>query len=136
MEKLTWEVLGPYLAHKIKIMCFKVPKVMNAGSGSSNYWIGIGSVIKWQSPYRINKPILRPISSLTDEEVRKHFKGSVEVDYVLGYKNLGVYKAEELPYYIFDKLLSLHIDLFNLIDRELAIDSTKLTEYYENNKNQ
>lgn len=63
------------------------------------------------------KPILRPLSSMTEEENKERFN-----EWYLKEENTPLERnAREIKY-----LLSKHFDLFGLIDAGLAIDKTKL----------
>lgn len=68
------------------------------------------------------KPILRKLSSMTDEEA-KRFKVTKGIERNL--KTLGgsIWTFDEVK-----ELLSLHFDLFGLIDAGLALDKTTLTD--------
>lgn len=67
------------------------------------------------------KPILRPLSDLTDEMAIKS-----------GYKNASALKlvivSKQLPYQGFENLFKHHYDVFNLIGRNLAVDINTLKE--------
>ncbi len=74
---------------------------------------------KWDKTIAIKpidfKPLLLPLSELTDELAEK-----------FGYKNskwylLSIIKNQQLPYVNFVELLKLHYDVYSLIDKGLAI---------------
>lgn len=93
---------------------------------------------------RLIKPILRPLSDMTEEEFRQLVAsdGVSEGDYLSGiwygdkqltitYNSYGNksykhYESDALPTKIIPFLLSKHFDLFGLIEAGLAIDSTTL----------
>ena len=67
------------------------------------------------------KPILRPMSDLTDEMAIK-----------IGYKDSNalrlMIKSKQLPYQGFENLFKHHYDVFNLIGRKLAVDINTLKD--------
>lgn len=79
---------------------------------------------------RLIKPILRPLSSMTEEEkqeaVKTIYNGGTAWDNI----NDAVIEFDQQcdkNILFFHYLLSKHFDLFGLIDAGLAIDSTSLT---------
>jgi hypothetical protein len=78
------------------------------------------------------KPILRPLSDMTEEEFRQHFYDHwlEELDVATfeeQYRNVKCWAIQRealLPEH-FHFLLSKHFDLFGLIEAGLAIDKTK-----------
>lgn len=75
----------------------------------------------WVRPKDI-KPILRPLSSMTEEEMNEcwfNMEGAVEIR--CEYKDGGVKKFDATPAQVV-YLLSKGFDLFGLIDAGLAID--------------
>ncbi len=77
------------------------------------------------------KPILLPISDLTKEkfieccnEANKNFKSELIFFDLTKTKKL---KLKDLPYELFDKLLQYHFDVFELIEKGLAIDINTLS---------
>jgi len=68
---------------------------------------------------RIIKPILRPLSDMTEEEQSEvNFR---DINAAWAYTNEEVWSFEQVRY-----LLSKHFDLFGLIESGLAIDSTTI----------
>lgn len=67
--ELELKHLAPYLPHQLKVKWGDRVVKMNTGQGSSKYWIGISSVLKWYNSNMIEKPniILLPMSSLYTE---------------------------------------------------------------------
>lgn len=79
--------------------------------------------------YNGYKPILRPLSDMTEEEMNEcwfNMEGSVEVR--CEYKDGGVKRFDSTPAQV-RYLLSRGFDLFGLIPAGLAIDKTKLTDH-------
>ena len=75
-------------------------------------------VYSWSEPIRNIKPILRPLSDMTEEEMREKHEA-----YLSACKSLGLLAhgtAADTRY-----LLSHHFDLFGWIPAGLAIDKTK-----------
>jgi hypothetical protein len=80
------------------------------------FYLDYQFLYKWSVDYIKIKPILRPLSDMTDKEYQ-------EVSYLhLPVKEFGEYQfsAEMYKY-----LLSKHFDLFGLIEAGFAIDKTK-----------
>lgn len=79
------------------------------------------------------KPILRPLSDITDKEIRYLYFIVIgtdndmygTIDEFIDYFNET--EPYHLPYCVFRQLLEWHIDVFGLIDKELAIDKNTLT---------
>lgn len=67
--ELELKHLAPYLPHQLKVKWGDRIVKMNTGQGSSKYWIGISSVLKWYNSDMIEKPniLLLPMSSLYTE---------------------------------------------------------------------
>lgn len=62
-----------------------------------------------------NKPILRPLSDMTEDEA-----DNIGIEWLSNYGSEDKFSAAQ-----FHNLLSLHFDLFGLIEIGEAIDSTK-----------
>ena len=67
------------------------------------------------------KPILRPLSDLTKEEL-KNQGFETHIDYLTHEKGNPIFA----PYQMVEYLFSQHFDIFNLIDQDLAIDINKI----------
>lgn len=67
--ELELKHLAPYLPHQLKVKLGDRVVKMNTGQGSSKYWIGISSVLKWYNSDMIEKPniLLLPMSALYTE---------------------------------------------------------------------
>lgn len=72
------------------------------------------------------KPILKPLSELTKEELRTQGFGS-HIDY-LTHENKGVEWTLKAPYEMVNYLFEKHYDVFRLIDQGLAIDINTLNK--------
>lgn len=73
-------------------------------------------------PKSILKPILRPLSSLTADELNNAIDPMLYgLSSIEGTENICMQAAELTKY-----LLSLHVDIFELIESGLAIDITKI----------
>lgn len=115
----------------------KLVKVSTVGVGV------LGTSVVWEFEFSEIKLILRPLSDITNEEVKEFanweagmtlvkFK-SDELMLELQYLNIGERETTFYHYYWrqisarqFHYLLSKGFDLFNLIPEGLAIDKTKL----------
>lgn len=75
------------------------------------------------------KPFLRPLNNLTQGEIRNAVNPMV-----YGLKTLDSPEVLRQAGEITNYLLSKHFDLFNLIESNLAIDSTTSTKGAENNQ--
>lgn len=119
MEKLEIKHLGRRLAYGVKILHCGVQKKMNAGTGSSNHWIGITATIQRQGENC--KPIFHPLSDLTKPITHKGeefvpydyfyndpendwFDGNVWLNYLFE-GNTEKADINFIPNYIIEKLL-------------------------------
>ena len=131
METLKLEHIAPYLPYGLKgIASGKIYKLKAIKTGRSDcYWI------KEKDPYifgvwglRRIKPLLRPLSQLTEEiehngdkfvpidyNAFKHDKDHL-VDFANNFKN---YKS--VKYGIMERLFEWHFDVFGLIEKGLAV---------------
>ena len=124
--ELGLEHLAPYLPHKLYVKVFdEKPIVMIASGSSSSNWIGIGAVVKWSENC---KPLLHPLSRLTEEigvngdrfvPEYKLWEASENKDFIIKLSPSGSIH-NETPYWVFQKLLEWHIDVFGLIPKGLA----------------
>lgn len=132
MKKLTIEQLAPYLPYGLKVLEeFDVndPQIREV-TGISNSTI---TTNLQRYPFRqvcnIDdiKPILRPLSDLTDEylsELNLDVADEIELREVKDGKMLTGY----LPHLLHELLISKHFDLFDLINSGLAIDINTLSK--------
>ena len=67
-------------------------------------------------PIRLVKPILRPLSDMTEDE-----KNNLSWEWKVDYDFKPIFRPDQFLF-----LLSKHFDLFGLIDAGLAIDKTTL----------
>ena len=121
MEKLELKHLAPYLPYGLKIKTK-------------------GGIVKllafdinlWESNKLELKPILRPLSDLTDEQKKIIYFDVIgtdndmygTLDEFIDY--LGETNEYHLPYCIYRQLLEWHFDLFGLIEKGLAVDINSL----------
>ena len=131
--ELELENLAPYLPYQLKLQHGENEKVMNAGNGSSKYWVGISSVIKWnrgERPLIKPIPLLRPIWHLANKiehngEVFTPTHRLAEILFDVERENFDTLKDSQmwvdvmmmddlsnLPYKVFIKLIEWHFDVF------------------------
>ena len=143
MKKIELEHLAPYLPHGLKTIVNHNPYTITVDENGDDT---IQLIDVLECGY---KPLLRPLSDLTKEiEVNREkfvpieqikkiligIDGSSGGFYYLGYKyythNFSYYNETcatlALPYHIIQKLIKWHFDVFNLIQRELAIDTNTI----------
>lgn len=137
MERLTEKDLAMYLGCECEI-AYKKCKVIRTMSFS---------MIQYSCGYRSIRPILRPLSDITEEEKIEMIKAkhpslkiksaiiynefyTAKVDYFSEYSNdwlpsvvNGFLGPEQFKY-----LISKRFDLFGYIEKGLAIDKTKINE--------
>lgn len=150
--KLELKHLAPYLPYKLKVFrkfsSDVFPMVANNPTVSLREGINIDNLIYDSEEY---KPILRPLSDLTDEIINEFYKDRAEngvmvSDYSVGlvfhtctasYKIMGepytdfIYNRNsinETDYWIVQKMLQMHFDVFGLIEKGLAIDINTLNK--------
>jgi len=133
MDKLELRYIAPYLPYGLK--CEQYGEAIGLRD-----WLGWGMEFKDKTgcvivPLCAVKPILRPLSALTAEELKEinhcrhdefHIAHMYGGEVVFDCENGDAYGATELPYDVVEKLLEWHYDIFNLIGRNLAIDATKV----------
>ncbi|MGV7234635.1 MAG: hypothetical protein ACQ9ET_00110 [Nitrosomonadaceae bacterium] len=127
MDKLELKHLAPYLPYGLKI---KTKHGIDTMETLNEFCVN-GDCEEWYSyedhPEEVLqfKPILRPLSDLTKEI-------ECNVDFYFpndGYLELiarGIQHINHCPYPIFIKLLERHFDVFELIEKGLAIDINTL----------
>jgi hypothetical protein len=155
MEKLTLEHLSPYLPYKLEVKIFDDRiKVMNATNSSSTYWVGIGACVKWSENCKpILRPLSDLTKEIEYNgekfvpiiEIAKKFYPRyndfefVEYDPVEEIIMLQS-RIDNSPYFQFafnvgsksishrlvQELLKLHIDIFGLIEKNLAINKNSI----------
>lgn len=138
MERLTIKELAPYVEHDIKGLLTPQKEVV-ALTGIFVDKFGLHEVqINYNGCYALSrfKPLLRPISSLT-EEIEHNGKRFVPIDklelegYVIGYNGFSITIGQEEGYsfgyaidvynQIIQKLHEWHFDTANLLGRGLAL---------------
>ncbi len=137
MKKLELKHLSPYLPYELEILIlnYKSDYVgINRAEVIGHYFIGDtlyltykgGSTGKSQNEA---KPILRPLSDLNKPIII----GGKEMVLTEQFEILGEvihsgYDIKFLKWYIFSYLLSIHFDVFGLIESGLAIDINTLKQ--------
>lgn len=123
MNQITIEELSAYLPYKVK-----VKHATRKGNVKKITELTLSDA-PWLFRQEYFKPLLRPISQLTTEiEVNGEkfvpIERLEELYQQLGYDNYSSYfimsYTKRLPYEIVQFLLSLHFDIFGLLDRNLA----------------
>lgn len=122
MKTTELKHLAPYLPYRLNCL---VPftshgKVIEplVGVKHNEFYVG-GKIIDvdvWDF-----KPILRPLSDLTKEEL-KNQGFETHIDYLTHEKGNPIFA----PYQMVKYLFSQHFDVFGLIDQDLAIDINKI----------
>jgi len=119
MKKLKLEDLAPYLPYGLRIN--------NKGIGS--YILTVGSLERVLEITETFKPILRPLSDLTQEELIEELGTHIShLDYVTYERKHYIkhyshkYWLDDIPYAIYEYLIKNHFDVFVLIEKGLAID--------------
>lgn len=145
MEKLTIEEVAPYLPYGLKAISDRTKEVRNVTLLHFTYdteTVGHNHLIYEGLILDKHKPLLYPLSHLTNEMLRiemSRIGQSAYIDYTTKERKEYIEKysydlwLNKLPYSIVQYLFKNKYDVFNLIDRNLAIDVTKLeTNPYEN----
>lgn len=149
--RIKLDCISPYTPFKLKIYdsVSKTIKVMNLGSGSSKYWVGLKTVVR-NCNYHNTKDVYKPILKLLSEiEKDKNFfrfvdeqlfcgtwkfesEGIVNVLSILTSEGLRINIvqnseiAAECPYIFYEYFIKNHYDINGLIPKGLAIDSNTL----------
>ena len=124
MDKL--KILSLYLPYKLKgkeysnsNRTFELDEVCSSCKQPA-VWSEIGGLSS-----RIDCiPILRPLSDLEDNKFESIFVQS-DIDNILDVYRIDG-SLDTIEYYLVEKLLSLHFDIFNLIKKSFAIDINSL----------
>lgn len=135
--KLELKHLAPYLPYELKYIF------------GNNTYIYRNTI---DFDYEYSKPILRPLSDITDNLLKQFYTGTSEGEIIISnyvaenskdttmsvsYKMMGEpftdiiinrNSIELTDYWIVTNLLELHFDVFGLIDKGLAIDINTLTQ--------
>ena len=112
MEKLELKHLAPYLPYGLKFYWEDLK-----GNINKPWSLTINSIdfaLENQ-----NKPILRPLSDLINNEFEKEL-GHFTPDFK--------FNLDDTEYKFIEKMLKLHFDVFGLIEKGLAIDKNKLAQ--------
>jgi len=130
MEKLELKHLAPYLPYGLKMGYGGYDLVLNVDNHPNNC-CDLEYSIKKQI-----KPILKPLSDLTDKE-KYELDNIITEGYIDDFINLvvetsssceGGYNSYDIwdSYLLIQKLLEWHFDVFGLIPKGLAIDINTL----------
>jgi hypothetical protein len=127
MDKLTINELKGYLGTGLKIKF----KIIGRYSSTKEDVLQ-GRHVDNLSIYQFFKPILYPLSSLTEYREDLGFVPIEELAIHLFDKETRGYildgQVNAMPYWVVQKLYSWHIDVHNLIDRNLAINIKTLKD--------
>jgi len=147
MEKLELKHLAPYLPYGVKIGRHIRSNDLIIVLMNSYHISGF-----FNNEYIYFKPILRPLSDLTEEQLLElvSIKGYKDIAPTIDYKFKIVQKPfgkiwkitklddwaliisfnepERLSYKLFSKLIEWHFDVFGLIEKGLAIDINTLND--------
>jgi len=130
MDKLELKHLAPYLPYKLKCEFERtyentIEILVGIEKTDKNYVCLFGEFGEF-IPTQV-KPILRPLSDLTKKEMKQF--GFDEYDgtkpHCIRKRNVW-YMVTSLSYCQFIDLCSLHVDVFGLIEKGLAIDINSL----------
>jgi hypothetical protein len=118
--KLKIEDLAPYLPYGLKIKTNNQIIEMLASELHHSYYTSINNVIEGVG----HKPILRPLSDLTEDVVIEIGIIGIDVDNVL---NAVIHNdMSYMEYSVHTILVKNHFDVFGLIEKGLAIDINTL----------
>lgn len=137
MQRKLTEVIHFYLPHGVKCEVTDQGKKVVAelcGVYSDNSYAFFDTVESEHGYYGI-KPILKPLSVLTDNESYLcqwfEMKHQQKITYSKDKKSIMIFNYdgweyhcnyETLPYYVFDYLISNNLDLFGLIESGQAVE--------------
>ena len=127
MDNLTLEHLSAYLPYGLEIT-FEGDEYIHSMVGVEDTTNGIILISIFNDYGRCDiskvKPLLRPLSQLTQEIVHK---GERFVPYYwFGRQGINIKSVKDERWHIVQKLISWHFDVFGLIDKGLAIDINTL----------
>lgn len=132
--KLTIKELAPYAPYNLKVQLGVTERDLTAISCDSKYVFVteyIGARKKQMAGIESIKPLLRPLSDLASE-IEHNGERFVPMDEVHLHHNFSVLKTDNLqsdptryPYTVVEFLISLHFDVFGLIERGLALPILK-----------
>lgn len=131
MEKLELKNLAPYLPYGLK-MCSKQGTIFYLNTFSNMKGRGIESRDVYSCLDNQYKPILRPLSDLTKDEL-KNAEFDYQIDWLTHERDSHVKFYGSLEKFInktdfghVQYLISKHYDVFGLIEKGLAIDINTL----------
>jgi hypothetical protein len=132
--KLELKHLTPYLPHKLRVIHDGKNKMLNVGRGSSNNWIGLSALLRWQEREHLSAfPILRPLSDLK-KEITVGNSTFIPIDVIRSKPDFetalwgvsvmtgDLFQNRNIEYSLAQKLFKWHFDVFGLIGKNLAID--------------
>ena len=130
MEKLELKHLAPYLPYGIKIYDGTYSKTVVINHMTyGQHDIGLGRLFNPCYDYRMGLPILRPLSDFCGQRIAKESM----IDLSCGYEVVEeIWSLEEsndinsISYGVIDILFKNHVDVFNLIEKGLAININTL----------
>lgn len=125
MKQLTIKEIAPYLPYGLKAVkgvtrieitsvCLELPLVYH-----TSY---LGSRLRVSSEIGKVKPILRPLSDY------KKFDDILDEMSIVDHGHVEEGFVKQLPYSVMEKMFEHHIDVFYLINKNLAIDINALKE--------
>lgn len=132
MERLTIKELAPYSPYDLDVMLGSIVRELTAISLDSPFVFVTaykGSREKQMAGIENIKPLLRPLSSLT-EEIEHNGEKFVPIDELCFRDTVEAFKefpeqkhnlTPHIRYMDVEKLFEWHFDVFGLIDRNLAI---------------
>lgn len=149
MKKLELKHLAPYLPYELKChiqgetmhgqpILFEVESLNNQGADCHE----VDGVYILETYFEDIFPVLRPLSGLTKDI---EYKGEVvrAIDYIsiskansqrIMRRVANQQNLDCLEYWQFERLLSLHFDVFGLIEKGLAVDINALHNEEEDNE--
>ena len=115
--KLELKHLAPYLPYELKILNGKEYDIVNGIDNKTVISLFRGHLENFSTIENV-KPILRPLSDLTEEYSNSCNYSHKDFKWGIINKNISVL--------VWDSLLKNHFDVFGLIDAGLAIDINTL----------
>lgn len=138
INKLKLKHLTPYLPYQLMILNTQENKLINLLSISSDGFLNKESYDSGVKPFNINqiKPVLRPISSMSIEEIEELQDTVKDEDIYISVSKTNIWIEDntsdpygghmelhiDVLYEAYEWLFKNHFDIFNLIRRGLAIE--------------
>lgn len=126
--------IAPYFPYNLKWKLANgfIGNILYLTKESISFYYGASTTDVYSLSKLRHKPLLRPLSSLTKEithngekfvPIERLDKNIAWFDYMQHLQRLHQYRVySHVPWDIMEKLLEWHIDVFNLIDQNLAIN--------------